>query len=68
MAAHDLPYRVFTDHCTAQHDTAKHVTAEHDTAEHDTAEPESLWRMVAVIHVRRLTIEASARGRGALQA
>ena len=63
MAAHDLPYRVFTDHCTAQHDTAKH-----DTAEHDTAEPESLWRMVAVIHVRRLTIEASASGRGALQA
>lgn len=58
MAAHDLPYRVFTDHCTAQH----------DTAEHDTAEPESLWRMVAVIHVRRLTIEASASGRGALQA
>jgi hypothetical protein len=68
MAAHDLPYRVFTDHCTAQHDTAKHVTAEHDTAEHDTAEPESLWRMVAVIHVQRLTIEASASGRGALQA
>ena len=68
MAAHDLPSRVFTDHCTAQHDTAKHVTAEHDTAEHDTAEPESLWRMVAVIHVRRLTIEASASGRGALQA
>ena len=63
MAAHDLPYRVFTDHCTAQHDTAKHVTAEHDTAE-----PESLWRMVAVIHVRRLPIEASASGRGALQA
>ena len=58
MAAHDLPYRVFTDHCTAQHDTAEHVTAE----------PESLWRMVAVIHVRRLTIEASASGRGALQA